>query len=51
MPHHRAIGPDIVYTDRPDTDCQLSSFLPVIREETTQLLSNLRHANSTLQIW
>ena len=46
-PHPRAIGPDTVYTDRPDTDCQLSSFVPVIRDETTQLLSNLRRANST----
>jgi len=38
-PHPRAIGSDIVCTNRPDTDCQLSSFVPVTREETTQLLS------------
>jgi len=38
-PHSGAIGRDIVCTDRPDTDCQLSSFMPVTREETVQLLS------------
>ena len=35
----QGIGPDIVRTDDPDTDCQLSSYVPGTREEATQLLS------------
>jgi len=46
MPRSHAIDSDIVCTDHPDTDCQLSSFMPVTWGETKQLLCHCRtHAN------